>query len=243
MAADQRQFTEHNEVGGANVYYEDKRMEELKSAAPKTDSQISTTDEYIPLQDTDGNLVKINPASFQEAVRNVLGGLLANNDKGVTISGIPALSGSGASLDFGSVTPANLASVLGVENLDSECASCIMKIKYYNTGFGMPSNMAALKIEEGIGVSSIFRLYQNYRTYRFEVWPLSGAQNIIIGQVDILGRSLLGAYQQIAPTSVSGDVCTYDNITLLPYCYAAFVCVVGECDGSKDVWIKVIGAS
>ena len=113
MAADPRQFTEHNEVGGANVYYEDKRMEELKSAAPKTDSQISTTDEYIPLQDTDGNLVKINPASFQEAVRNVLGGLLANNDKGVTISGIPALSGSGASLDFGSVTPANLASVLG----------------------------------------------------------------------------------------------------------------------------------
>ena len=57
--------------------------------------------------------MKINPASFQEAVRNVLGGLLANNDKGVTISGIPALSGSGASLDFGSVTPANLASVLG----------------------------------------------------------------------------------------------------------------------------------
>ena len=53
MAADPRQFTEHNEVGGANVYYEDKRMEELKSAAPKTDSQISTTDEYIPLQDTD----------------------------------------------------------------------------------------------------------------------------------------------------------------------------------------------
>ena len=95
-------------------------MEELKSAAPKTDSQISTTDEYIPLQDTDGNLVKINPASFQEAVRNVLGGLLANNDKGVTISGIPALSGSGASLDFGSVTPANLASVLGVNKYIKE---------------------------------------------------------------------------------------------------------------------------
>jgi len=117
MAADQRQFTEHNEIGGANVYYEDKRMEELKSATGKTASQISTTDEYIPLQDTDGNLVKINPASFQEAVRNVLGSLLANNDKGTTISGIPALSGSGASLDFGSVTPANLASVLGVNSI------------------------------------------------------------------------------------------------------------------------------
>lgn len=113
MAADSRQFTEHNEVGGVNVYYEDKRMEELKSATAKTSSQVSTTTDYIPLQDTDGNLVKINLASFEEAVRNVLGGLLANNDKGTTISGIPALSGSGANLDFGSVTPANLASVLG----------------------------------------------------------------------------------------------------------------------------------
>lgn len=117
MAADPRQFTEHNEVGGVTVYLEDKRMSELKSATGKTASQISTADEYIPLQDTDGNLVKINPASFQEAVRNVLGSLLANNDKGTTISGIPALSGSGASLDFGSVTPANLASVLGRENM------------------------------------------------------------------------------------------------------------------------------
>ena len=118
MAADPRQFTEHNEVNGANIYYEDKRMEELKGATGKTASQISTTDEFIPLQDTDGNLVKINPASFQEAVRNVLGSLLANNDKGTTISGVPALSGNGASLDFGSITPANLASVLGVKFID-----------------------------------------------------------------------------------------------------------------------------
>ena len=137
MAADPRQFTEHNEVGGANVYYEDKRMEELKSAAPKTDSQISTTDEYIPLQDTDGNLVKINPASFQEAVRNVLGGLLANNDKGVTISGIPALSGSGASLDFGSVTPANLASVLG-EEMGFSVSPGIEKVEF----FGLNSDIS-----------------------------------------------------------------------------------------------------
>ena len=114
MAADSRNFTEHFDMQGNPVYIEDKRMEELKSATAKTSSQISTTTDYIPLQDTDGNLVKINPASFQEAVRNALGSLLANNDKGTTISGVPALSGSGASLDFGSVTPANLASVLGV---------------------------------------------------------------------------------------------------------------------------------
>lgn len=116
MAADNRDFVNKfaNE-GGGDVLVEDKRMEELKSATAKTGSQISTSTQYIPLQDTDGNLVKINPASFQEAVRNVLGSLLANNDKGTTISGIPALSGSGGSLDFGSVTAANLASVLGVE--------------------------------------------------------------------------------------------------------------------------------
>jgi hypothetical protein len=42
-------------------------------------------------------------------VRNVLAGLLVNNDKGTTISQIPAISSG----DFGSVTPANLASVLG----------------------------------------------------------------------------------------------------------------------------------
>lgn len=115
MAADNREFVNKfaNE-GGGDVLVEDKRLEELKSATAKTSSQISTTEQYIPLQDTDGNIVKINPASFEEAVRNVLGGLLANNDKGTTISGIPALSGSGQSLDFGSVTPANLASVLGV---------------------------------------------------------------------------------------------------------------------------------
>lgn len=117
MAADPRQFTEHNTMGNVSVYLEDKRMEELKSATAKTSSQISTSAQYIPLQDTDGNLVKINPASFEEAVRNVLGSLLANNDKGTTISGLPALSGSGANLDFGSVTPANLASVLGVKIL------------------------------------------------------------------------------------------------------------------------------
>ena len=115
MAADNREFVNKfaNE-GGGDIYAEDKRFEELKSATAKTGSQISTSAQYIPLQDTDGNLVKINPQSFQEAVRNVLGSLLANNDKGTTISGIPALSGSGANLDFGSISPANLASVLGV---------------------------------------------------------------------------------------------------------------------------------
>ena len=61
MAADNRNFVNKfaNE-GGGDVLVEDKRMEELKSATAKTSSQISTSANYIPLQDTDGNLVKIS---------------------------------------------------------------------------------------------------------------------------------------------------------------------------------------
>lgn len=72
-------------------------------------AQTTLTTEYIMLKDTNGRYHKILKDSFTEAVRNVLGGLLVNNDKGTTISQIAAI----ASGDFGSVTPANLASVLG----------------------------------------------------------------------------------------------------------------------------------
>lgn len=73
-------------------------------------AQTTLTTDYIMLKDTSGNYHKILKDSFTEACRNVLAGLLVNNDKGTTISQIPAI----ASGDFGSVTPANLASVLGV---------------------------------------------------------------------------------------------------------------------------------
>lgn len=149
MAVDNRNFVNKfaNE-GGGDVLVEDKRMEELKSATAKTSSQISTSDNYIPLQDTDGNLVKINPASFEEAVRNVLGGLLANNDKGTTISGVPALSGSGNSLDFGSITPANLASVLGViKRVDVTLAP--------NETLGLGDTYTSLLIVGGYGTSFV----------------------------------------------------------------------------------------
>ena len=72
-------------------------------------AQTSLTTDYIMLKGTNGRYHKILKDSFTEAVRNVLAGLLVNNDKGTTISQIPAI----ASGDFGSVTPANLASVLG----------------------------------------------------------------------------------------------------------------------------------
>ena len=73
-------------------------------------AQTTLTTEYVMLKDTEGRYHKILKSSLTEACRNVLAGLLVNNDKGTTISQIAAI----ASGDFGSVTPANLASVLGV---------------------------------------------------------------------------------------------------------------------------------
>lgn len=73
-------------------------------------AQTTLTTEYVMLKDTNGVYHKILKSSFTEAIRDVLAGLLVNNDKGTTISQIAAI----ASGDFGSVTPANLASVLGV---------------------------------------------------------------------------------------------------------------------------------
>lgn len=72
-------------------------------------AQTTLTTEYIMLKDINGVYHKILKSSFTEAIRDVLAGLLVNNDKGTTISQIAAI----ASGDFGSVTPANLASVLG----------------------------------------------------------------------------------------------------------------------------------
>lgn len=74
-------------------------------------AQTTLTTDYVLLKDTNGQYHKILKDSFTEACRNVLAGLLVNNDKGTTISQIAAI----ASGDFGSVTPANLASVLGVK--------------------------------------------------------------------------------------------------------------------------------
>ena len=72
-------------------------------------AQTTLTTEYVMLKDTNGVYHKILKSSFTEAIRDVLAGLLVNNDKGTTINQIAAI----ASGDFGSVTPANLASVLG----------------------------------------------------------------------------------------------------------------------------------
>lgn len=72
-------------------------------------AQTTLTTESVLLKDVNGNYHKILKSSFTEAIRDTLAGLLVNNDKGTTINQIAAI----ASGDFGSITPANLASVLG----------------------------------------------------------------------------------------------------------------------------------
>lgn len=73
-------------------------------------AQTTLTTESVLLKDVNGNYHKILKSYFTEAIRDTLADLLVNNDKGTTIKQIPAI----ASGDFGSITPANLASVLGV---------------------------------------------------------------------------------------------------------------------------------
>lgn len=97
-------------------------------------AQTTLTTEYIMLKGTNGRYHKILKDSFTEACRNVLASLLVNNDKGTTISQIAAI----ASNDFGSVTPANLASVLGgiLTNINAKEISANTSLSsYLNTGF------------------------------------------------------------------------------------------------------------
>ena len=91
-------------------------------------AQTTLTTESVLLKDVNGNYHKILKSSFTEAIRDTLAGLLVNNDKGTTINQIAAI----ASGDFGSITPANLASVLGVnailweENFGTGLASAVL---------------------------------------------------------------------------------------------------------------------
>ena len=72
-------------------------------------AQTTLTTESVLLKDVNGNYHKILKSSFTEAIRDTLAGLLVNNDKGTTINQIAAIANG----DFGSIAPANLASVLG----------------------------------------------------------------------------------------------------------------------------------
>ena len=171
MAADTRQFADHFELDGSNVYMEDKKLGELKDKTAVT--TIDATNQFIPLQDVDGNIQKISKSSFTDAVRNVLGDLLINNDKGVSISGIPALSGSGSSLDFGSVSPANLASVLGVNMADVGEAD--------NSIEQLVSDVVTYTMSRTIGIYSITGWWSGHNgNYSGIVWKRVDSSNYTI---------------------------------------------------------------
>ena len=104
--ADSRQFTDHNEVGGVNVYLEDKKLAESPSQ-----STVASTD-YFVLKDTDGVPHKIVKADVLEMVRDAMGTILANNNKGTSVAKVPTIGSTGN--DLGSSSVADLASVLGV---------------------------------------------------------------------------------------------------------------------------------
>lgn len=101
--ADTRQFTDHNEIGGVNVYLEDKKLAE----SPEQNTMAST--DYVLLKDEDDIPRKISKANLMSVVKDAIGELLKSNDLGTSVTNVPALNASA----FGSATVANLASVLG----------------------------------------------------------------------------------------------------------------------------------
>ena len=131
-------------------------------------AQTTLTTDYIMLKGTNGRYHKILKDSFTEAVRNVLAGLLVNNDKGTTISQIAAI----ASGDFGSITPANLATVLGGIYKDLATNDNIITLPdgYYHTGSGavVRSLVNAPEGANGECFLEIRSLYQNsHRVYYY----------------------------------------------------------------------------
>ena len=89
---------------GQQIYLEDKHLNDQTSQ-----TTVATTD-AVMLKDTNGEYHSIDKASFNEAVRASLGSILTNFDKGSSITRIPGIDSNN---DLGSVTAANLASVLG----------------------------------------------------------------------------------------------------------------------------------
>ena len=103
--ADNRQFADHGVIGGVDVFYEDKKLAESPSQ-----SSVASTD-YFVLKDTDGVPHKIVKSDVLEMVRDAMGTILANNNKGTSVAKVPTIGSSGN--DLGSSSVADLASVLG----------------------------------------------------------------------------------------------------------------------------------
>ena len=121
-------------------------------------AQTTLTTESVLLKDVNGNYHKILKSSFTEAIRNTLAGLLVNNDKGTTISRIAAI----ASGDFGSITPTNLASVLGAPTWialtsTSDLNECL--------------KVGAIYFNDGVAITNMLNLPSNISRY-FCVWTV-----------------------------------------------------------------------
>lgn len=131
-------------------------------------AQTTLTTEYVMLKDTSGVYHKILKSSFTEAIRDVLAGLLVNNDKGTTINQIAAI----ASGDFGSITPANLASVLGgmqpkghVYSIDANTITETSIYSVNDANFAdhhLPSHWGILTTINTGGGDSVYSTYQKW---------------------------------------------------------------------------------
>ena len=129
--ADNRQFADHAEIGGVNTYFEDKKLAESPS---QTD--VESTD-YFVLKDTDGVPHKIVKSDVLEMVRDAMGTILANNNKGTSVAKVPTIGSSGN--DLGSSSVADLASVLGGNGIADR--GKLFKINGVATGTTVDANL------------------------------------------------------------------------------------------------------
>jgi hypothetical protein len=144
-------------------------------------AQTTLTTESVLLKDVNGNYHKILKSSFTEAIRDTLAGLLVNNDKGTTINQIAAI----ASGDFGSITPANLASVLGgyptnhaMVQISNSNKTGLELAKEYYTNQMQEGDVAFLFITPS-DANEFATIYKNENAGRIELHPVSDGTTII----------------------------------------------------------------
>lgn len=105
--ADNRQYSDHNSIGNVNVYYKDRQLKER--TAVSNAASIANLKFLLTTGDDEGFRTAIK-SYIDEAIRSALGALVDNLDKG---TGVSRILGTDSSHDLGTITPANLASVLG----------------------------------------------------------------------------------------------------------------------------------
>lgn len=87
-------------------------IRDRKLADAAVDTSVGTND-YVMVETSNGNYIKIGKENFTKSVREILGTIIYNQggDKGTSVSHVPALD---SNHDLGMTSVANLASVLGV---------------------------------------------------------------------------------------------------------------------------------